>query len=175
MFHVPHESTTMYNLNKFIIPVFLMNFLLFDHSLSERENFKPEVLQSFVDKQRGLSIVCNCSEETKILIHKWISKQNLKCHFYSQFENDMKKLLMVFYDPFYLQKQININQQIYFVTKDNKVLEKYTINNHTITQFIGYFNGSSLIAHHNVSSNFVIRRSNFHGIQFKGAKITVCP
>ena len=61
---------------------------------------------------------------------------------------------------------IKINQEIYFLTKDLELYEKYTVNNHTIIRKLGNFENDSYIIQDRDS--FSKRRANFHGAKLTG-------
>ena len=67
------------------------------------------------------------------------------------------------------EAHLEINQPIFFYNQDTQeIYEKYTINNQKIKNKLGQIkqNGFEWII--SVNSNFVKRRSNFHGLVLKG-------
>ena len=64
---------------------------------------------------------------------------------------------------------LSIGSEVYFMDKASlKVYESYKINSHLVTRYLGYFNRNlTFISVGNISSSYIKRRSNFHGIQFK--------
>ena len=71
--------------------------------------------------------------------------------------------------------EININQQIYFLTLSQDVYEKYTINQEIIIERLGYFVNDTYFDNTGIENNsFLRRRQNFHGLKipaFTGKKV----
>ena len=71
--------------------------------------------------------------------------------------------------------EINMNQQIYFLTLSKDVYEKYTINQQIIVERLGYFVNDTYFDVTGVENNsFLRRRQNFHGLTipaFTGNKV----
>ena len=60
-------------------------------------------------------------------------------------------------------EEINIDQQIYFLTTSLELYEKYTINNKLIQQKLGHFVNGMYVPEESIQQNFLKRRQNFHG------------
>ena len=60
-------------------------------------------------------------------------------------------------------EEINIDQQIYFLTTSLDLYEKYTVNNQLIQQKLGHFVDGMYIPEELIEQNFLKRRQNFHG------------
>ena len=74
------------------------------------------------------------------------------------------------FNELYETLEIQINQPIYFYKMPNKELfETYSINNQKIKHKLGYISSRNSIFswENNISSNFMKRRSNFHGLTLK--------
>ena len=73
--------------------------------------------------------------------------------------------------------EININQQIYFLTLSLDIYEKYTINQQIIVEKLGYFVNDTYFDVSGIENNsFLRRRQNFHGLTipaFTGNKVSV--
>ena len=79
------------------------------------------------------------------------------------------KTVVVFYSGnFDFQKfsaKVEINMKVFFIEKStHEVFEAYVINNHHIWRKLGRFHKQGFIWESNVEKDFVLRRSNFHGL-----------
>ena len=64
---------------------------------------------------------------------------------------------------------VEINQPIFFYNQDTEeIFEKYNINNQMIKKKLGKIKQNAFEWIESVNSNFVKRRSNFHGLVLKG-------
>ena len=90
--------------------------------------------------------------------------------------NDLKSALLIFqnddlFDDAYQFLEIKIDQNIYFFKPASQELfESYQINNREIKQKLGYIDQVSKIIEWEaeINSNFITRRSNFHGLILRG-------
>ena len=79
------------------------------------------------------------------------------------------KTAVVFYSGnFDFQKfsaKVEINMKVFFIEKStHEVFEAYVINNHQIWRKLGRFQKQGVIWESNVEKDFVLRRSDFHGL-----------
>ena len=112
-----------------------------------------------------LPIIYNTPKETKIKLIKSTSGKGLTLDWVDEFQNSRTFLLIISQDDglFDRKKEINIDQQIYFLTPSLNLYEKYTINNELIQQQLGHFDGGVYIPEELIDQNFLKRRKNFHG------------
>ena len=112
-----------------------------------------------------LPIIYNTPKETKITLIKSTSEKGLTLDWVNEFQYSKKFLLIISQDDglFDRNKDINIDQQIYFLTPSLDLYEKYTINNQLIQQKLGHFVGDTYIPEESIEQNFLKRRHNFHG------------
>ena len=112
-----------------------------------------------------LPIIYDTPKETKITLIKSTSEKGLTLDWVNEFQYLETFLLIISQDDglFDRNKEININQQIYFLTPSLDLYEKYTINNQLVEQQLGHFAGCIYIPKDSVEQNFLKRRKNFHG------------
>jgi hypothetical protein len=94
-----------------------------------------------------------------------MSKVGFTLDWINELENSKKFLLVISQDNGLLagNKEIKIDQQIYFLTPSLDLYEKYTINNELIQQKLGHFVDGVYIPEESIEQNFMKRRQNFHG------------
>ena len=112
-----------------------------------------------------LPIIYNTPKETKITLIKSTSEKGLTLDWVNEFQYSNTFLLIVCQDDYLFDRNIDINidQQIYFLTPSLGLYEKYTINNQLIQQKLGHFVGDMYIPEESIEQNFLKRRQNFHG------------
>ena len=112
-----------------------------------------------------LPIIYNIPKETKITLIKSTSEKDLILDWVNEFQYSKTFSLIISQDDglFDRNKDINIDQQIYFLTPSLDLYEKYTINNQLIQQKLGHFVGDTYIPEESIEQNFLRRRHNFHG------------
>ena len=112
-----------------------------------------------------LPIIYDTSKETKITLIKSTSEKGLTLNWINEFQYSKTFLLIISQADSLLDvnEEINIDQQIYFLTPSLDLYEKYTINNHLIQQKLGHFVGGTYIPEKSIEQNFLLRRHNFHG------------
>ena len=88
------------------------------------------------------------------------------------------------FNELYESLEIQINQPVYFYKMPTKELfETYSINNQKIKRKLGFISSknTNFFWENNISSNFIKRRSNFHGltlkvmVEFSGSSMNVDP
>ena len=129
---------------------------------------EPKTLTAFVRQFRApqqLPIIYNPPKETKIKLIKSTSEKGLTLDWVDEFQYSKTFLLIISQDDglFTRNKEITINQQIYFLTPSLDLYEKYTINNRLIQQKLGRFVGGMYMPEESIEQNFLKRRQNFHG------------
>ena len=129
---------------------------------------ESKTLTEFVRQFRApqqLPIIYNTPKETKIKLIKSTSEKGLTLEWVDEFQYSKTFLLIISQDDglFTRNKEITINQQIYFLTPSLDLYEKYTINNRLIQQKLGRFVGDMYMPEESIEQNFLKRRQNFHG------------
>ena len=112
------------------------------------------------------------------MLTKATSKMELSIHWINQ-EPYLEMFLLVVLNtneiPNKKTNEINLNQQIYFLTLSQDVYEKYTINQEILIERLGYFvNGTYFDITGIENNSFLRRRQNFHGLKipaFTGNKV----
>ena len=104
-------------------------------------------------------------KEGRIKFIKSMSKVGFTLDWINELHNSKKFLLVISEDDGLLErnKEIKIDQQIYFLTPSLDLYEKYTINNELIQQKLGHFVDGMYIPEESIEQNFMKRRKNFHG------------
>ena len=104
-------------------------------------------------------------KEGRIEFIKSMSKVGFTLDWINELENSKKFLLVISQDDRLLarNKEIKIDQQIYFLTPSLDLYEKYTINNVLIQQKLGHFVDGMYIPEESIEQNFMKRRQKFHG------------
>ena len=73
------------------------------------------------------------------------------------------------FNKIFSASHLKIDQPIYFYNEDTQeVYENYYINERKITKMLGQVTANGFEWMESVSSNFIRRRSNFHGLILKG-------
>ena len=111
---------------------------------------ESKTLTAFVRQFRApqqLPIIYNAPKETKIKLIKSTSEKDLTLDWVDEFQYSKTFLLIISQDNglFNRNKEITINQQIYFLTPSLDLYEKYTINNQLIQQKLGQFVGDMYV------------------------------
>ena len=108
-----------------------------------------QILPSFVKQFRApipLSLFYNVSKEIKATLTKDSSLNNLFLNWID--ENPYKKKALLIIEDQWMsnsEDDIEINQQIYFLTNTFEIHEKYTVNNHIVINKVGYFNNTTFV------------------------------
>ena len=112
-----------------------------------------------------LSIFYNSPKETKITLIKSMSEKGSTMDWLNELQYSKDYLLVISQDDGLLvgNQEINIDQQIYFLTTSLDLYEKYTINSQLIQQKLGHFVDGMYIPEELIEQNFLKRRKNFHG------------
>ena len=108
-----------------------------------------QILPSFVKGFRApipLPLFYNVSKEIKATLTKESSLNNLLLDWID--ENPYKKKFLLTIEDQWMsnsEDDIEINQQIYFLTNTFEIHEKYTVNNHIVINKVGYFNNATFV------------------------------
>ena len=129
---------------------------------------QAKTLSAFARQLRApqpLPIFYNTTKETKITLIKSTSEKGLTLNWINEFQCSKTFLLIISQADSLLDvnEEINIDQQIYFLTPSLDLYEKYIINNQLIQQKLGYFVGGTYVPEESIEQNFLKRRHNFHG------------
>ena len=129
---------------------------------------QAKTLSEFARQLRApqpLPIFYNTTKETKITLIKSMSEKGLTLNWINEFQCSKKFLLIISQADSLLDvnEEINIDQQIYFLTPSLYLYEKYIINNQLIQQKLGHFVGGTYVPEESIEQNFLKRRHNFHG------------
>ena len=129
---------------------------------------QAKTLMTFVRQFRApqpLPIFYNSPKETKITLIKSMSEKGLTLDWIHELQYCKNFLLVLSQDDGLLDenKEITIDQQIYFLTPSLNLYEKYIINNQLIQQILGHFVDGIYVPEESIEQNFKKRRQNFHG------------
>ena len=129
---------------------------------------QAKTLSAFARQLRApqpLPIFYNTTKETKITLIKSTSEKGLTLNWINEFQCSKTFLLIISQADSLLDvnEEINIDQQIYFLTTSLNLYEKYTINNILIQQKLGHFVDGMYIPEESIEQNIMKRRQNFHG------------
>ena len=148
--------------------MFLLIIYYVAFSTAKCDFTQAKTLTAFLRQFRApqpMSIFYDTTKETKITIIKSMSDQGVALDWNEGLQLSKNFLLVISQDDGFLDKneEININQQIYFLTPSLDLYEKYTINNQLIQQKLGRFVDGIYIPEESIEQNFLKRRQNFHG------------
>ena len=129
---------------------------------------QAKVLTAFARQFRApvpLNLFYNTPKENKLTLIKLMSEKGLILDWLNELHYSKDFLLVISQDDGLLvgNEEINIDQQIYFLTTSLDLYEKYTINNQLIQQKLGHFVDGMYIPEELIEQNFLKRRQNFHG------------
>ena len=128
-------------------------------------NLPASILETLVNHlmfPRPLPLLYDAQRETKISLIKAFSKKDLSLNWISKQPYSEQNLLVLFKNINETEK-ININQQIYILTLNLELFEKYAINNQVIERKLGHFSGESYVHEKLIEECFLKRRMNFYG------------
>ena len=121
-----------------------------------------ETLVNYLMFPRPLPLLYDAQRETKISLIKAFSKKDLSLNWINKQPYSEQNLLVLFKNINETEK-ININQQIYILTLNLELFEKYAINNQVIERKLGHFSGESYVHEKLIEECFLKRRMNFYG------------
>ena len=108
-----------------------------------------QILPSFAKEFRApipLPLFYNVSKDIKATLTKESSLNNLFLNWID--EKPYEKMFLLLIEDQWMPNStgnIEINQQIYLLTNTYEVHEKYTVNNHTVMNKVGYFNSATFM------------------------------
>ena len=108
-----------------------------------------QILPSFAKQFRApipLPLFYNVSKDMKATLTKESSLNNLFLNWID--EKPYEKMFLLLIEDQWMPNSpsnIEINQQIYLLTNTYEVHEKYTVNNHTVMNKVGYFNSATFM------------------------------
>ena len=148
--------------------MFLLIICFVAFSTAKFDSTQTKTLSAFLRQFRApqpMPIFYNTQKETKTTIIKSMSDQGVALDWNEGLQFSKNFLLVISQDNGFLDKneEINIDQQIYFLTPSLDLYEKYTINNQLIQQKLGWFVDGIYIPEESIEQNFLKRRHNFHG------------
>ena len=148
--------------------MFLLIICFVAFSTAKFDSTRTKTLSAFLRQFRApqpMPIFYNTQKETKTTIIKSMSDQGVALDWNEGLQLSKNFLLVISQDDGFLDKneEINIDQQIYFLTPSLDLYEKYTINNQLIQQKLGRFVDGIYIPEESIEQNFLKRRQNFHG------------
>ena len=146
--------------------LWLIIFLIAFSTAKSDNIIESKTLTAFVRQFRApqqLPIIYNTPKETKIKLIKSTSDKGLTLDWVDEFQYSKTFLLIISQDDglFNRNKEITINQQIYFLTPSLDLYEKYTINNQLIQQKLGRFVGGMYMPEESIEPNFLKRGRTF--------------
>ena len=108
-----------------------------------------QILPSFAKEFRApvpLSLFYNTSKEIKATLTKESSLNDLFLNWIDE-KPYKKEFLLIIEDQWMSNSEddIEINQQIYFLTNTFEIHEKYTVNNHIVINKLGHFNNTTFV------------------------------
>ena len=129
---------------------------------------QAKILTAFARQFRApqpLAIFYNTSKETKIKLIKSMSKKGVTLHWNDELTYSKKFLLVITQSDnlFNQNKEIKMDQEIYYLTSSLDLYEKYTVNNIEIKQKLGHFADGTYVTEKLIEQNILKRRQNFHG------------
>ena len=108
-----------------------------------------QILPSFAKQFRApipLPLFYDVSKDMKATLIKESSLNNLFLNWID--EKPYEKMFLLIIEDQWMPNStgnIEINQQIYLLTNTYEVHEKYTVNNHTVMNKVGYFNSENFV------------------------------
>ena len=108
-----------------------------------------QILPLFAKEFRApvpLPLFYNVSKEIKATLTKESSLNNLFLNWIAE-KPYKKEFLLIIGDQWMSnsEEDIEINQQIYFLTNTFEIYEKYTVNYHIVINKVGYFNNINFV------------------------------
>ena len=128
----------------------------------------PVVLSSlskYLWAPQPLPIYYNPTLEAKIMLSKIMAQKGLSLNWVRKFSSSEKFLLVLLQEHDSMFENIQINQQVYFITPSLDLFEKYVVNDQIIVNKIGHFVNETYVPNISVEQNFLRRRQDFHGFE----------
>ena len=122
-------------------------------------------LGEYLRVPKPLPIHYNATLESKVTLAKRMAQQGLSLRWVDQLSTSETFLLVLLQEIRLGNENVEINQQIYFLTSSLELHETYTVNGHVVTNKLAYFVGNLLIPIDSIEQNLWKRRKDFHGFQ----------
>ena len=122
-------------------------------------------LSKYLRAPRPLPIYYNHSLEAKIILSKTMAQKGLSLNWVKKFSNSEKFLLVLLQEHDVVFENIQINQQVYFLSPSLDLFEKYVVNDQIIVQKLGHFENETYVPNISVEQNFLRRRQDFRGFE----------
>ena len=120
-------------------------------------------LSKYLRAPQPLPLYYNHTLESKIILSKTMAQKGLSLNWVKKFSNSENFLLVLQEKHDNVFENIQINQQVYFLTPSLDLFERYAVNDQIIVQKLGHFQNDSYVPSISVEQNFLRRRQNFHG------------
>ena len=113
-----------------------------------------------------LPIFYNAAKEDKVILTKKLSILDLYIKWISDNPyQEMFALVILEEEIIDQQENIDLNQEIYFLTPSHEVYETYVINNLIVTRKLGFFKNSEYVQKKEFHENAMKRRADFYGVE----------
>ena len=147
--------------------VIFMNFC-FSHSSGSYIAILPTFVKHF-RAPHPLPLHYKASRNEKVNITRECSHQDLRLWWIDKQGNE-ELFLLVLSAKKNLPSigKIDINQQIYFLTPDFNLYEKYMVNSYVVVEMLGQFVNNTYFPRKDIEDNFMKRRNDFHGLELVG-------
>ena len=132
-------------------------------------------LGEYLRAPKPLPIHYNATLESKVTLAQRMAQQGLSLRWVDQLSTS-ETFLLVLLQEIRLgneKENVEINQQIYFLTPSLELHETYTVNGNLVTNKLAYFVGNLLIPVDSIHQNLWKRRKNFYGFQMIGMSDTI--
>ena len=147
------EHPVIWKLNNTLSSKFLMKQVFLNGHYCQFAN--EDFLQRMNNKLPYDTIIM--AEKNEDIMEEVLKSLNIAVVFYSE-NFDFQKF----------STKVKINMKVFFIEiSTNEVFEAYVINNHRIWRKLGRFQKHGFIWESNVEKDFILRRSDFHGLSLK--------
>ena len=120
-------------------------------------------LAEYLRAPKPLPILYNAALENKVILAKKMAQTGLSIRWVDQLLTSETFLLVLIQDHDVIFENIQINQEVYFLSPSLDLFEKYIVNHQIIIQRLGNFVNDSFIPNTLVKQNFFKRRQDFYG------------
>ena len=122
-------------------------------------------LSKYLRAPQPLPLYYNHTLEAKITLTKAMAQKGLSLHWVKKFSDSENFLLVLLQEHDIMFENIQINQQVYFLTPSLELFEKYIVNEQIIVQKLGHFVDELYVPNISADENVIKRRQNFHGYE----------
>ena len=120
-------------------------------------------LAGYLRAPKPLPVLYNTTLENKVFLAKKMAQTGLSIRWVDQLLTSETFLLILIQDHDVIFENIQINQEVYFLSPSLDLFEKYIVNHQIIIQRLGNFVNDSFIPNTLVKQNFFKRRQDFYG------------